>query len=85
MNKILAKMRNVVAFYYEPKLTMRRSAKAGREVAEPFDNVLNRKRDVGMAFELGDLIVDEITSRSTRTFYWWDILMCRSFGGSEVR
>jgi hypothetical protein len=60
-HKILAKMRNVVAFHYEPKLTMRRLRKLVEKWPDHSTMYSIGNETLEWHFELGDLIVDEIT------------------------
>jgi hypothetical protein len=60
-HRILAKMRNVVAFHYEPKLTMRRLQKLVEKWPSHSTTYSIGSETLEWHFELGDLIVDEIT------------------------
>jgi hypothetical protein len=60
-HKILAKMRNVVAFHYEPKLTIRRLQKFVDKWPNHSTMYSVGSETLEWHFELGDLIVDEIT------------------------
>jgi hypothetical protein len=60
-HKTLAKMRNVVAFHYEPKLTIRRLQKLVDKWPSHSTVYSIGSETLEWHFELGDLIVDEIT------------------------
>jgi hypothetical protein len=60
-HKTLAKMRNVVAFHYEPKLTMRRLQRLVEKWPDHSTTYSIGSETLEWHFELGDLIVDEIT------------------------
>jgi hypothetical protein len=60
-HKILAKMRNVVAFHYEPKLAMRRLQKLVEKWPGHSTMYSIGSETLEWYFELGDLVVDEIT------------------------
>ena len=61
--KMMAKMRNVVAFHYDPKLAMRRLRKVVED--SPGHRILYSlgSETLDWYFELGDLIADEIVIR----------------------
>ena len=60
-HKILAKMRNVVAFHYEPKLAMRRLQRLVEKWPGHSTMYSIGSETLEWYFELGDLVVDEIT------------------------
>jgi hypothetical protein len=61
--KMMAKMRNVVAFHYEPKLTLRRLQKLVEKWPNHSMMYSLGSETLDWYFELGDLIADEIMVR----------------------
>jgi hypothetical protein len=61
--RMMAKMRNVVAFHYDPKLTLRRLQKLVEKSPDHFTMYSLGSETLDWYFELGDLIADEITIR----------------------
>ena len=59
--KMMAKMRNVLAFHYEPKLTLRRLQKLVEKWPSHSTMYSLGSDTLDWYFELGDLIADEIT------------------------
>ena len=61
--RLLAKMRNVVAFHYEPKLTLRRLKSLAEKYPEHVSGISMGSETLDWYFELGDTIVDGIVVR----------------------
>ncbi len=57
---LMAKMRNVIAFHYEPKLAIRRLRKLVDKSADHSTTYSLGSETLDWYFELGDLIADEI-------------------------
>lgn len=61
--KLMAKMRNVAAFHYDPKLTLRRLKNLAEKYPEHVSGISMGSETLDWYFELGDVIVDGIVVR----------------------
>jgi hypothetical protein len=61
--RLMAKMRNVAAFHYDPKLTLRRLKSLVEKYPEHVSGISMGSETLDWYFELGDLIVDGIVVR----------------------
>jgi hypothetical protein len=61
--KMLAKMRNVIAFHYDTKLTLKRLKRLADQSPSHLTNYSLGGETLDWYFELGDLIADEIVVR----------------------
>jgi hypothetical protein len=60
---MMAKLRNIVAFHYEPKLSVRRLKKIADDMPGHLTTYSLGNKTLDWYFELGDLVVDEIVVR----------------------
>jgi hypothetical protein len=60
---MMAKLRNVVAFHYEPKLSVRRLQKIVKESSGHLTTYSLGNATLDWYFELGDLVIDEMVIR----------------------